>query len=106
MSLKKLERLHNWLPLLFSLFVVSACTEEDPTEVGDDLLPSGDVRTFELILDAATFTTSDTTFGGFTRLQEAPFLVIANKFEGVLDANVLLRLADRLPSISVRNAAG
>lgn len=101
-----MKTLQRWLPFLFALFVVSACTEETPTDVGDDLLPSGDVRTFEVILDAADYLTYDTTFSGYAGPQNAPFTIVANKFAGVLDANTLLRFQQPPPFINVRNAAG
>jgi hypothetical protein len=100
------HKLYRWLPVLFGLFVVSACTDEAPTDVGDDLLPSGDVRTFEVLLDPASFLTYDTTFTGYTAPRTAPFTIIANKFEGVLDANSLFRFGSPPRIINVRNAAG
>lgn len=96
----------RWLPVLFGFLVVSACTEEAPTEVGDDLLPSGEVRTFEVILDAATFLSYDTTFSGYTATRNAAFTMVANKFEGVLDANSLFRFGQPPGVINVRNSAG
>ena len=101
-----LKSLRRWLSFLFVLLVASACTDETPIEVGDDLLPSGDVRTFEVILDLAEFATYDTTFSGYALPQNAAFTVLANKFEGVLDANTLLRFQQPPPFINVRNPAG
>jgi hypothetical protein len=100
------HKLSRWLPVLFGLMIVSACTDEAPTEVGDDLLPSGEVRTFEVILDPALFLTYDTTFTGYTNTRNASFTIIANKFEGVLDANSLFRFGQPPRIINVRNAAG
>ena len=101
----------NWKTLIRRLLLLTglsltACTEETPTDVGDDLLPSGAVRTFEVILEPGDFIEYDTTFTGYTRAQDAPFGLIANRFEGVLDANLLIRMAQPLRVINVRNAAG
>ena len=97
MNLKQL------LPLLLAL---TACTDEAPTDVGGELISTGDVRTFEVVLDPAQFIAYDTTFSGYATPQDAPFTLIANKFGGVVDANVLLRLALPPAIINVRNAAG
>ena len=96
----------NLKRLLVLLFAITACTDEAPTDVGDALIPSGDVRTFEVILDAATFLAYDTTFTGYTSAQAAPFSVIANDFGGVVDANYLVRLGQPPAVINVRNSAG
>ena len=101
-----LKTLRRWLSFLFVLSVVTACTDEVPTDVGDDLLPSGGVRTFEVILDAADFLTYDTTFSGYASTQNAAFSVLANKFEGVVDANLLFRFQTPPTAITVRNTAG
>jgi hypothetical protein len=103
MNLTKLSR---WLPVIVGLVGFSACTDEVPTDVGDDLLPSGEVRTFEVILDANAFTTFDTTFTGYTTTQNAPFTIIANKFAGVLDANSLFRFGRPPAVVTVRTASG
>ncbi len=100
------RKLYRWLPVVFGLFLVSACTDETPTEVGDDLLPSGEVRTFEVVLDPGAFLTFDTTFTGYTAPRNAPFTIIANKFGGVLDANTLFRFGQPPGVIQVRNPAG
>jgi hypothetical protein len=98
--------LQRWLMVCCALLFVSACTDEVPTEVGDDLLPSRSVRTFEIILEADDFLTFDTTFSGFAQPRNASFLPLANQFQGVLDVNVLLRFAQPPSTITVRNAAG
>jgi hypothetical protein len=74
--------------------------------VGDDLLPSGDVRTFEVILDPAQYITFDTTFTGYTTTQQAAWVTLANSFEGVVDANGLFRFANPPAIITVRGASG
>ena len=97
MNLKRL------LPLLL---VLAACTEETPSEVGGGIISTDDVRTFELLLDPAQWMAYDTTFSGYARPQDAPFSMIANKFGGVVDSNLLIRPAQPPTVINVRNAAG
>jgi hypothetical protein len=92
-------------PLAFALalaLISSACTEETPTDVGDDLLPSGDVLTFEVVLPASAFLLADSSFSGFNKPPEAVFGVIANRFENVFDANTLLRFSLPPRTVSVR----
>lgn len=100
------KKLFCWLPVAFGLLVTTACTEEAPTGVGDDLLSSGDVRTFEVILDPAQYLTFDTTFSGYTKTQDASWVTIANQFGGVVDAHGLFRFAAPPATITVRGASG
>lgn len=68
------------------------CGDEDPTGVGSSLLGPG-VRTFEVILDAADFLQSDTTYDNFGQLRDSQFRIIANDFAGELDAHTLFRIS-------------
>jgi hypothetical protein len=99
-------KLYRWLPVVLGLFAATACTDEAPTDVGDDLLPSGDVRTFEVILDPAGFLTFDTTFTGYTTTRNANWITIANQFSGVVDANGMFRFGPPPRIITVRGASG
>ncbi|MGQ0562879.1 MAG: hypothetical protein ACT443_13515 [Gemmatimonadota bacterium] len=91
------------LPVALALaFLSSACTEEDPTDVGDVLLPSGDVLTFEVVLPASAFLISDSSFAGYREPFDAAFSLIARSFENVLDANALLRFSLPPATIVVR----
>lgn len=89
------------LALAFAL-VSSACTEENPTEIGGSLAPSVDVQTFEVILPASAFLLDDSSFSGYRSAAEAPFGVIAHSFENVYDANTLLRFSLPPRTVSVR----
>ncbi|HSL72289.1 MAG TPA: hypothetical protein VK864_18715 [Longimicrobiales bacterium] len=86
--------------------VLAACTQEVPTDIGGSLLPSGGVRTFEVILEPEQFLVFDTAFSGYADAFDARFLVIARDFEGVLDANTLIRFGQKPVSIQVRDSAG
>lgn len=101
-----MRTLQRWSAVCCALLMLSACTDEVPTDVGDDLLPGGTVRTFEVILDPADFTTFDTTFTGFTRPLNATYYPLANQFQGVLDSRILMRFAQPPAFINVRNAQG
>lgn len=70
---------------------LAACVDEDPTDVGGVLLPSGEVLTFEVVLPAADFLVNDTAFAGYVAPFRAGFGLVARSFESVLDANMLLR---------------
>ena len=87
-------------------FGLTACTRETPSEIGGPLLPPGDVSTFELILGPADFLVFDTAFSGYAHANSTPMMVSARKFEGVTDANTLIRMGTKPTSIQVRNAGG
>ncbi len=91
------------LALALSLAALSACATDAPTEVGDVLLPSGDVVTFEVILPAAEFLQYDTSFSGYLKTYAAGYQIIAHKREGVVEAVQLARFTLPPKSISVVN---
>ena len=70
---------------------LSACGDEDPTGVGSTLIGEG-VTTFEVVLDAADFLASDTTYLGFASHRDLGANLVANQFGGELDAHTLARL--------------
>lgn len=92
---------------IFALaLALAACTDEAPTDVGDALLPSGDVLTFEVLLPAERFLVSDTSFSGYNLPIDASFGLIANKRDGVVDANTLFRFSLPPRTITVRPTTG
>ena len=99
--------MHKRLAFAFAAaLIATACTEELPTDVGDALLPAGDVTTFEVILPASAFLLGDTSFSGFQKPADSPFGLIANSFENVVDANTLLRFSLPPRTIAVRPSTG
>ncbi|MGQ0813208.1 MAG: hypothetical protein ACT4O1_01935 [Gemmatimonadota bacterium] len=78
------------------------CTEENPTDVGDVLLPSDAVITFEVVLPASAFLVDDSSFSGYNHPQDAGFGLIARSFENVVDANTLVRFTLPPSLITVR----
>lgn len=70
---------------------VVGCSEEVPTSLGGDLIGEG-FRTFEVVLEPEEFLQADTTFGGLGRLNQVPFGLIAESYEGELFAHTLFRI--------------
>jgi hypothetical protein len=100
MMFRKLTKLFL---LALSVASLSSCIEENPTEVGDVLLPSGDVISFEILLPASSFLVWDSSFTGYSKVTDAQFAIIARKFENTVDANMLTRFGQLPSTIVVRN---
>ncbi len=83
-----------------------ACTEEEPTDIGGPLVPSGDVQTFEVILTPDQYLEFDTAFSGYVNPFETDIKLVARSFEGVLNANTLLRFTGLPTTLQVRDSAG
>ncbi|MEJ2216407.1 MAG: hypothetical protein P8099_07305 [Gemmatimonadota bacterium] len=80
-----------WLGLVpVALMVLSSCGKEIPTGVGGALV-QGDLRTFEVVLNAADFLVMDTTFDDFEPPGGVPFLLVSNQFEGSFSSHALLK---------------
>ncbi|HET9984671.1 MAG TPA: hypothetical protein VFQ38_13835 [Longimicrobiales bacterium] len=92
--------------LALGAFALSACGRDAPTEVGGSLLPGGSVRTYELVLDAPSFLLSDTVVTGFRKVFGAGFFIVADRYGGAVDANVLGQWSAAPPSITVLDSAG
>ena len=91
---------------LLLLLPLAACTEENPTEIGAPLVPGNTLETFEVFLDAAQYLVFDTAFSGYADAFDSDLMVVARAFEGVTDANTLIRYTLRPTSIQVRDSAG
>lgn len=76
---------------LFLALAVIACADENPTDVGDALLPGGEVFTFEALLPASQFLAFDSAFTGYNQPADVLYGLVAHKFEGVVDARTLTR---------------
>lgn len=75
-----------------ALTALSSCGKVSPTAVGGALV-EGDVRTFEVVLNAADFLVMDTTFDNFTPPSGVTFLLVSNQFEGSFSSHALLKYA-------------
>lgn len=92
--------------LLWVVAAAAGCTEENPTEIGGPLVPSNSLQTFEIFLDPTQYLAFDTAFAGYADAFDANIMVVARRFEGVTDANTLVRFGLRPTSIQVRDSAG
>jgi hypothetical protein len=97
--------LRNPVLALALALAFTGCVDEDPTEVGGVLLPSGEVLTFEVLLPASEFLVNDTSFSGYVAPSRSSFGLVARSFEDVLDANTLLRYSLPPATIVVRSGA-
>jgi len=104
----RFARTGSWCAALaISLTVIlTGCTEEEPTGIGGDLLPGGNIETFEVVLEPEQYLVFDTAFSGYTRASTTGILLAARDFEGVFNANTLVRFSRPPETISVRNSAG
>lgn len=83
------------LLLAGAMVSLAACADQIPTVVGDDAFPAGGrLGTREAIIPAAGLVSEIGRFDGFTDAEDAPFLLVANRFDGVLQAHTLLRFTD------------
>jgi hypothetical protein len=70
-----------------------ACTDDSPTATGGDLFPGNLPSTFQVVLPADSFFQQLGTFSGFTSAGDVGYQIVANRFDGVLQANTLVMLA-------------
>jgi hypothetical protein len=84
--------------------VLAGCGDEDPTEVGSDLLGEG-LRTVEVVLEHSAFLQGDTTYDRIGTLNQAAYGIVADSFAGELEARVLFRV-DRPYRVTYEDTAG
>lgn len=70
-----------------------ACTDDPPTATGGDLFPGSLPSTFQVVLPADSFFQQLGTFTGYSDAGDVNYQVVANRFDGVLQANTLVKLA-------------
>lgn len=68
------------------------CSDESPTGVGSGLVGDG-FRTYEVLLDAAAFLRSDTTYDRIGELNRVGFGLVAEDYAGELDAHTLFQIS-------------
>ncbi|MBW3570808.1 MAG: hypothetical protein KY467_06865 [Gemmatimonadetes bacterium] len=97
---------------LFGLFAAfaataAACSDETPTFSGPGSFPPGSIAaTREVILPAASFFRVLGSFSGYSDASDASYLVVANQFEGELNAHALARFRGFPRTVTyVRNGA-
>ena len=84
---------------------VGACEEETPTAISPDLFPI-DPQTVEVTLSWDDFATGLQVYGGFGSPPELGYGVVANGFDGVLDARVIVRPSGYPVTAGVADTAG
>jgi len=81
----------------------AACADETPILPGEDQFPPGSIPvTREVILPASQFFSALGSFSGYTSVRNAPYLVVANQFEGALDAHALSNFGDFPTTVAYR----
>ena len=80
---------------------LSACDNEIPTATGSDLFPGGQAPTTLLAEVTGTdLLLREEVLPGFGNPLRAPFLLVANDFDGAFDAHALARFTDIPDSVS------
>lgn len=106
----ELRRVAFSIPVVGLMAAAAACDEETPTSIGGSLLPGPPVETFEVVLDPSDYLVSDTSFSGYVGVAQAvvayDYLIIANDFEGALNARALAEFGNIPDSITVVDTAG
>lgn len=106
--LHRMQRRFLFSGLLAALALAAgACADETPTLSGEDQFPPGSIPvTREVIIPASEFIRSLGSFSGYTRAADAPYVVLANQYEGALSAHALTRFTGFPATVSyVRNGA-
>jgi len=91
---------------LLLVVAAAACTEEGPTAVGGDLVKGGELRTFEVLLEPGQFLALDTAIAGYAGPAGAGYQVVANAYEGVLQAHAMTRFVSLPDSQQVVQTGG
>ncbi|HEU0076596.1 MAG TPA: hypothetical protein VFQ76_03040, partial [Longimicrobiaceae bacterium] len=70
-----------------------ACTDDPPTATGGDLFPGSVPSTFQVVLPADSFFQQLGSFTGYSGPADVDYQLVANRFDGSLQANTLVKLA-------------
>lgn len=85
------------IPLL--LAALAGCENDLPTVTGEAGFPGGLVpATYQLVVPAEEFLVTDTVFDGFST--SLSYLLVANRFDGALSANALVRFTNLPDSVT------
>ncbi len=96
------------MPRLVPLMAAAAlagCSDDLPTAPDDSFVPVSPV-TLEVRLPWSEFASNLRVFGGFGRPHELRAPVIANQFEGAMDAHTLIRLEEYPTAVTVVDSLG
>jgi len=81
------------------------CEEQLPTAVGDQDLP-GEPVTVEILIPWSDFASNLEIFGGYGSPEDLGSGVLANQYEGTLDARTLMRFSAFPSVVTARDATG
>lgn len=87
------------------LVASAACGNDSPVAIGEQLLPGQPVTSFEVVLEADQFLALDSAYALFTTPSQASFVIVAQDFDGALDAHALASFSI-VKTITVRDTAG
>lgn len=91
---------------LLAVAVATGCADDLPTAGGADRFPGGQAPvTVEILLTGAELFSTAAVYDGFADPLEAPYGLVAEDFDGDLDAHTLARFRD-LPASVTYNADG
>ena len=72
---------------------LAACDNEIPTATGSDLFPDGlSPTTLQIEFGGAELLLREEVYAGFGDPRFAPFMLLANRFDGILDAHPIFRV--------------
>lgn len=90
---------------MLALALSAGCENDLPTIVGADRLPGGAAPvTVQVTLEPEQFLRADTVFTDYTDPRDAPFLLVANAFDGALEAHSLARFTGFPDSVATYGA--
>jgi hypothetical protein len=90
-----------------ALLAFSGCSNDVPTATGSDLFPGGtEMTTIEVLLPASEVLSGDTVFDGYTGIRNASYLLVANDFDGGLNAHALARFGAFPDSVTYTGTSG
>lgn len=92
--------------VLFLGVLLAGCGNDNPTSVGAPLIPGGDVRTFQITLDAPEFLMADTSVTGFVVPGQSSLMVVAHQFDDSLESHALLSLLPAPTSVTYPDTTG
>jgi hypothetical protein len=77
----------------------AACKDESPVLTGDPFFPDGRPVTMEALLPAAEFLQLRGSFTNYTTSTAVPYAIVANQFDGALNAHALVRFGLVFPKV-------
>lgn len=90
--MRTLRTLARGAAAMAAFLAFTGCEDQLPTITGADRFPEGSLpTTVEVFLDPEQFLREDTVFTDFADPLDAPFLLVAEDFDGSLDAHSLAR---------------